>query len=169
MKNDVVTHGRLRELLNYDYATGELTWRIRKARCIHVGDVAGNVSKRTGYRGVMVDGKYYLAHRLSWFYITGEWPRNQIDHINRNRADNRITNLREATSSQNQMNTVSRRVGTASGIKGVVWSKRCRKWKAQIGGQGKTTYLGYFDTTEQANIAYTEAAKKLFKEFYNEA
>jgi hypothetical protein len=79
----------LRELLSYDPKTGMFTWRIRSARRVHIGDVAGGVNGR-GYLTIRVDGRQYLAHRLAFLHMTGSWPKKEhIDHINMDRADNR--------------------------------------------------------------------------------
>lgn len=125
--------------------------------------MAGDVNKLDYWR-INVDGRRYLAHRLAFMWMEGRWPREQIDHKNRNKADNRWCNLREATPSQNLANSATLKRNT-SGMKGVVWHKRGRKWSSQIGVGGATHYLGLFDCPAAAAFAYIVAADKHFGEF----
>src|SRR6185369_10895033 len=97
-----------------------------------------------GYWRIFIYGKAYLGHRLVWLYVYGEWPRGDIDHVNRTRSDNRLCNLRVATRSQNLGNMGRRPVNT-SGYKGVTWHKRAEKWLAQISVNRKNIYLGLFN------------------------
>jgi hypothetical protein len=156
-----LTHGRLRELLDYNPETGVLTWRVargpRKA-----GAVAG--SESLGYLHVMIDGRNYKAHRLAWFWVHGEWPKDEIDHRAGDTADNRLSELRNATSSQNKMN---RRTGTnnTSGLKGAFLDKRDGRWYARVTIGGQHKHLGRFDTAEEAHAAYVVAAREAYGEF----
>lgn len=159
-----LTAERLRELLTYDPDTGIFT-RISSSRGRWpIGSIAGT-TRPDGYVGVQVGSRgsrIYLAHRLAWFWMTGEWPRDKIDHINMKRADNRWSNLRVATHSQNLAN-VRAHADNASGIKGVlVYNGR---WRAMIKVGGKSLHLGLFDTAEAASAAYCAAARKYFGEF----
>lgn len=156
------TAERVRELLHYDPLSGLFTRLVSRANA-HVGDVAGTDSGR-GYLRIRVDGKKYVAHRLAWFYMTGEWPAEQIDHINGCPSDNRWSNLREATRHQNSINTRKRQDNT-SGFKGVHWHKSGKKWQAYIKLNGKKYHLGYFDTPEAASAMYEGAAAILFGNF----
>jgi hypothetical protein len=122
------------------------------------GSVAGDV-KPTGYRYIGVCGQRYRAHRLAWFYMYGEWPKGEIDHINRNRDDNRIDNLRDVSRSLNCKNTALRRDNT-SGRKGIYWYGDRLMWRASISIDGRLKHLGWFDTKEKA-IAAREANEKL--------
>jgi len=121
-----LTAERLREVLRYEPETGVFVWRVRAARRIHVGAVAGNISPSSGYRFIGVDCRLYGAHRLAWLYMTGEWPKHQVDHVNMDCADNRWANLRDATCSQNTANSCVR-INNKSGFKGVSWDKRRRR------------------------------------------
>ncbi|MCK9994454.1 MAG: hypothetical protein Dbin4_02974, partial [Alphaproteobacteria bacterium] len=103
MKMAELTQSRLKELLHYDPDTGVFTRRVQTSSNARVGDVAGCLHPE-GYRHIQIDGKRYAAHRLAWLYMTGEWPTNQLDHLNGVRDDNRWGNLREATHGQNQQN-----------------------------------------------------------------
>ena len=142
---------RLRELLKYDAETGTLTWLVRCGRQ-RSGAMAGSPNG-LGYRKIGVDGRYYLAHRLIWRMVTGDGPGPmQIDHINLDRDDNRIANLRLATQSQNNHNSRARR----QGLKGV--SPHGKGFLARIKVLGTELYLGQHPTEQEANDAYAKAA-----------
>ena len=112
----------------------------------------------------MVNGKLYYAHRLAWFYCTGEFPKHEIDHKNGITDANQWLNLREATRSQNQHNT-SLRSDNTSGYKGVTWNKKSKKWQAQIMANGKNNYLGCFNDMGRACAERSKAEKELHGEF----
>ena len=156
-----LTQARLKELLSYDPDTGNFIW-IKKTSVyssILIGSVAGSVNDR-GYKYIKIDGKDYRAHRLAWLYVYGEFPDDIIDHMNRDRADNRISNLRIVTQSVNSKNGKIRKNNT-SGITGVYWYKPTQKWLALASINKKLTRLGLFDTIEEA-IAARKAAEKKF-------
>lgn len=156
-----LTQEYLKSVLNYCPESGVFTWRVKTCHKVTVGKVAGNINSRIGYRYIGIDGKAYLAHRLAWLYMTGKWPKDEIDHTNLNRSDNRITNLREANRSQNNSNTPVQK-NNKSGLKGVspVKDSKKRPWVAQITVAGKQTNLGRFETKELAHAAYCKAAEK---------
>ncbi len=154
-----ITAEKLRELVHYDQECGRCTWKVRTARRVKVGDVAGCPDGH-GYLQIMVQSRLHKAHRLAWLYMCSNWPKDQIDHINRDRSDNRITNLREVTNKQNQQNR-SNRSDNTSGHPGVYWSKRASKWQAEITHNKKKIHLGYFTDIEEA-IAARKAAEKLY-------
>jgi hypothetical protein len=147
----------------YHPESGDLVRLVRVARCVKVGDQAGSWSG-PGYLGTMIDGRNYLNHRLAWFYVTGRWPDAEIDHVNGDKTDNRLSNLREATPSENKRNRVTQ-VNNTSGFKGVYWNKAAGKWRAQIYDNGKSYHLGHFDIAEEAYTAYCNAAKLMHREF----
>jgi hypothetical protein len=157
----LVTHRRLLELLTYDPLTGLFRWRIRPSGRIGAGEIAGNINPE-GYRSMSLDRRFYKAHRLAWFYVHGVWPPEQLDHINRQRDDNRIANLRLATNQQNNANSVRQRNNT-SGFKGVYFHKQ--KWRAMIGISGKRVHIGFFSTPEIAHAAYLEKSREVFGDF----
>lgn len=130
-----------------------------------VGTIAGNKTC-TGYWYIRVAGKRYPAHRLAFLYMTGNWPKYQIDHINNNRLDNRWENLREATPAENARN-VSMFCSNTSGFKGVGLNNKSKTkpWRARISVNKKSISLGYFATAEEAFEAYKKAAEFYHKEF----
>ena len=125
----MITQKELKELLHYDPGTGVFVWKnIITANQKKNGDVAGGYDDK-GYIKIRINYKHYLAHRLAWLYVYGEWPSKHLDHINRNPSDNRISNLREATHLENNKNA-SKRKDNTSGYKGVNWHARNKKWIA---------------------------------------
>lgn len=166
MKKPLPTAERVRELLRYDPESGVFTRRIRTSTngTSNVGDIAGGF-KGNGYVVIKIDGKQQQAHRLAWVYMTGEWPENDIDHINGVKTDNRWANLRAATRSENIINA-GKPITNTSGFKGVSWHKgRGKKWKAQIQFKGKSFTLGYFDDPELAALCYAGASRILYGDF----
>ena len=151
------TQERLKELFHYDPESGQFTRKVQTAYHTKAADMAGYLDKSGGYLKIRVDGTSYLSHRLAWMYIHGEDPCElQIDHANKDKADNRIVNLRLATHQQNRWNN--------SGL-GVYWHKRSRKWRAQIMVDKVSKHLGCFKHYFAAVHAYQQARVKFFGEF----
>jgi hypothetical protein len=161
MARKILTQERLKELLNYDPATGVFTWLkpVNRYSMVKPGDRAGCLHKR-GYIHIKVDGDCYKAHRLAWLYVHGRWPEPSIDHINRDKADNRLVNLRETDQLGNMQNKGAYRSNT-SGYTGVSWNKQRNKWSAQIQFDGKLRGLGFFDDPAEAAVAYQRARTSL--------
>lgn len=151
----MVTQERLKELLNYDLETGVFTWRVDRNHLAKSGSVAGSINS-CGYKNIWIDGKQYKASRLAWLYVYGVFPSNFLDHIDRDRKNDRISNLRIASRIENGQN-LSIKKSNKSGFVGVSWHKRTSKWTSQIMIDGKKIYLGIFDTTEEAAAARTKA------------
>jgi len=144
----MLTKEQVRLKLNYNPETGIFTNKI--------GIVAGcNCNK---YIYVGCNGKQHYAHRLAWLYMYGYWPK-VVDHINGNTKDNRISNLREATLSQNQHNSIKPKNNT-SGVKGVYFHKASQKWMARVCINYKYIYLGIFKNIEDAQKAIVNARKQ---------
>jgi hypothetical protein len=159
-----LTAERLRELLHYDPETGVWTWRkLPIKNQLKPGGRAGTADSG-GYVQIRIDGPKYGAARLAWLYMRGCWPEAEIDHKDGNRSNNRWSNLREASHSENQWN-MSRRRDNTSGFKGVNWHKGERKWHARIMLHGRHIHLGSFDSAEVAYEAYKAKALELFGEF----
>jgi hypothetical protein len=158
--NTELTADRLRELLSYDAETGAFTWLSGRGGT-PAGARAGTRDAH-GYVQIQVAGRLHKAHRLAWLYVTGEWPSKEVDHANGDRGDNRIANLREATSSENKQN--QRRAharNKSSGLLGVSWHEQAGRWRASICVDRKSRHLGLFDTAEAAHRAYTAAKAEL--------
>jgi hypothetical protein len=161
-----LTLDQLKAELSYDPDTGVFTWLRHpeypaKWNTRYAGKPAGSVLPK-GYRIISINDEIHYAHRLAWLWVHGEWPTDQIDHINRNKDDNRIANLRQADNGQNNTNRPP--VGR-SGIKGVSWYEPSQKWRARISKDRTEIYLGYFDTIEEAIKARNEAAVRYHGEF----
>jgi HNH endonuclease/AP2 domain len=158
----MLTQERLKELLSYDPETGEFIWFVsRQGGAGKAGMIAGLVGvNNCGYKLICIDYVMYLSHRLVWLYVHGRWPYHQIDHINGKRDDNRLINLREATQTQNNQNIRKPQSNNTSGYLGAYWDKRKGKWGATIQLNKKSTFLGYFNTVEEASRAYLTAKLK---------
>ena len=156
----MITQERLKELLSYDPLTGVFIWRVDRYR-VKAGDRAGSISPSTGYRVIRVLQKNYGEHRLAWFYMKGEWPLAEIDHEDLNRQNNKWSNLRSATSSQNKTNRRAR----GAYPKGVSFHKPSWLFTSRIYGSGQQISLGCFKTAEAAHQAYCAAAPKYHGEF----
>lgn len=159
----LLSHVRLQEVLSYDSETGIFTWKVQRGASAKKGWTAGTL-RPSGYTQIKIDQIQYMAHRLAWLYVRGEWPEKTLDHENLNKSDNRICNLREATYVQNRANTPTN-VDNRCGAKGVVWHTRDKRWQASIGINKKTVYLGYFTEKRAAKEAYRAAAQKQYGEF----
>ena len=148
----------IKSKLNYDPETGIFTWKRKK-----VSNTAGYLQK-DGYIRFNFNNKHFRAHTLAWLYMYGEYPSQHIDHINGNPSDNRISNLRLCTRSQNMHN---RKVNKTNklGIKGVCWNKRIKKFHVQISLNGKVNHIGYFEDLELAELVAIESRIKFHKEF----
>lgn len=162
-KDEGITAEDVRRILNYNPETGEFTWREYRSSNARPGDKAGYYSPEFKYITVRI-GRLYLAHRLAWLHYYGEWPTQYLDHINGDCADNRISNLREATKSENGWNAKKRKTNK-SGFRGVSLYRPNGKWRARITANKIERSLGYFDTKEEAVEAYKNAAQELYGEF----
>lgn len=149
-------------LLEYEPESGVLRFRVGRSN-VRAGAVAGSVNAH-GYRQLKVANKDYLAHRVIWLMVHGRWPADQIDHIDGDRLNNRLDNLREATHAENGRNLRMRATNT-SGVTGVYWSKRSKRWVAQIRDGGRQRYIGQFCDMDAAIAARRAAEKVLFGEF----
>lgn len=155
-----LTAESLRQMLRYEPETGKFFWLRANNQC-KIGDEAG--AKHLGYVRVTCFGRRYLAHRLAWLWMTGDWPIERIDHMNMNREDNKWSNLRLATDTQNRANS-NKQPRNKLGVKGVEYHVS-GKFRARIGIGGKIFHLGVFDKVELAKKAYDAAAQHYFGEF----
>lgn len=157
MKKPNVTAERLRQELHYEPSTGQFT-RVVACPGMRAGSPAGNM-RENGYVRICVDQRDYRAHRLAWLYMTGEWPEQDVDHINGNRSDNRWLNLRSATRAVNCQNRRKAHSNNKStGILGV--SKDRGRFAANIFIDGKKLYLGRYRTADEAEAVYLQAKRK---------
>jgi hypothetical protein len=155
----------LRDRLLYEPETGLFKYRYNY-NVMKKGDIAGRINTN-GHVQISINNKSYMAHNLAWLYMTGEYPISYIiDHIDRSYSNNTWSNLRKATNSLNQGNSKIR-IDNKSGVKGVYYSKIKHCFIAQITINSKRTWLGYFNTIDEAKEAYEKAANKHFKEFAN--
>lgn len=155
----MLTQSELQRVWHYCPDEGRFT-RLMTVGGTKIGDVA-NFLRHDGYIQIQISGKKYLAHRLAYLYMTGEWPKNQIDHIDWIRNNNRWANLRNATNSINQQNQRGSKLNNTSGHLGVSWNTRAGKWRAAIQLNGKTIYLGFFDDKHEASERYLSKKREL--------
>jgi hypothetical protein len=156
----MLTQERLQELFTYDPKTGWFRNRFSRGRaCINcrAGAEAGH-----GYRRIIIDYNKYYEHHLAWFYTTGEWP-GEIDHIDGNRSNNAIANLRLCDRTENCFNTP--RSAGGSGLRGAYLDKRTQRWYSHIQVRRKVEHLGMFDTAEEAHAAFMAAVERYHGEF----
>lgn len=147
---------------SYDPETGDLRWNKTRGSA-KAGHLVNCVNSE-GYLVVALDGKQYRSHRIGWLLHYGEWPVSDLDHIDLDKTNNRIANLRECNDAQNQWNT--KREAGKSRYKGVDWHTKTGRWRARIRiGSGQRIELGYFATEELAADAYAAAAVKYHGEF----
>lgn len=169
-----ITAEYVRSRLIYDKMNGSFVWRPKKVLDPHYDTIwntryadtsAGTVNAH-GYLIITLDMNKIAAQRLAWIYCTGKWPLEHLDHIDGNKLNNRLDNLRLASTAQNSWNTGKKKRNT-SGIKGVFWDKSRGKWLAAIGYKRKIINLGRYDDKEEAAKAYRDAAKRLHGEYMN--
>lgn len=156
---ETVSLARVRELFDVDVEAGTMRWKVNKGRG-RVGALAGKVHGQSGYLTVGIDNRHYRAHRLIWLCATGRWPANWLDHINGDRLDNRIDNLREVTPALNGRNRVSPQANSTTKLVGVSWHKLRQKWRASIQVDGKHIHLGLYDDPAIASAVYWDAKRR---------
>lgn len=138
-----------------EYRDGQLFWKVDRGGGVKSGSRAGRKNNR-GYIDVRVFGKRHLLHRVVWYLHYGCWP-DRIDHINGNKEDNRIENLRECTQQQNCFNRAVKKENSC-GFKGVSWCKTNKRWAAQVGANEKRKHLGLYDCPADAATVYNFVA-----------
>lgn len=161
-----LTVAQIKEQLSYNADTGIFTWNLNRPG-VKKGRVAGGKTS-LGYWAIKLFSTFHCAHRLAWFYVHGVWPPAgmDIDHIDGERSNNAIKNLRLATRSQNALNAKASTKKKSTHLKGASWRARSSKpWTAMIEVNGKRIHLGVYATAEEAHAAYRKAAIKYAKEF----
>lgn len=156
----MIEHKELLEIIAYEKDIGLFTWKRKKYKSHLIGKNAG-CKKKTGYIEIDINKKTYRAHRLAIFYCTGNWPKNDVDHINGIRNDNRLSNLREATRSENLTNQRKCHKDSKTGVLGVTYSKHEKKYRATICINYKVKALGSFKRKEDASNAYLSAKRDI--------
>jgi hypothetical protein len=159
-KEQLLSAERARELFHYDPETGLLTWKTRYSPFsrVRIGAVAGRMDHK-GYRTVTIQSYEYFIHRVIWLMVTGEWPKFSVDHINGNRVDNRLANLRDIPHVMNMHNYHRANSGNKLSLLGVT-QRPSGKFRAQI-RKGENIHLGTFETAEAAHAAYVEAKRSM--------
>lgn len=160
----MLTAPRLRSLVSYDPEAGIFT-RLINTKNARAGTKTHGSVRPDGYLALSVDGRQYLCHRLAWLYVYGDWPAAHTDHIDGDRANNRIVNLRAASAAENGRNRTRKQKRNSSGIRGVYWFASRNKWVAQIGVDRKVFNLGYFATKEAAAAARRDAETRYHGNF----
>ena len=154
----------IRRLFDLNAETGEVRWTAASSQGRNTNKVAGSTAGN-GYRAVKIGGTSYLMHRIVWALAYGEWPASPIDHIDGNRANNSVCNLRLVTPSQNMQNLAVTGRASASGLVGAIYvpgtSRRRERWESKIKVNGISKYLGSFKTPEEAQSAYLRAKAEL--------
>lgn len=153
-----LTPERLRELLDYDPATGIFTWRVSQGNK-KAGQLAGGPNGER-YIHIRLDGERHKAHRLAWLYVRGEWPRMQIDHWDEDRTNNRFKNLRDATQSKNMHNQRASHANNKAGRRGVSWDAAHNKYTATLRLNKRTVFFKRFATLDEADAAYRAARER---------
>jgi hypothetical protein len=157
----MLTQERLKEVLRYDPVAGMWTWLVDKSQRTKVGMRAGGFDK--GYLRISVDGERFKSCRLAFLYVNGKFPDGEVDHINRDKSDDRWTNLRVVTKAQNGHNRKAPSTNT-SGHRGVHFQKTTQKWIAYLTVNGKRIHLGSFVFYQKAVATRLEAEKTYFGE-----
>ncbi len=153
IERNPLTLERLKAVVHYEPATGVFT-RLIGSKQARAGEHPGSADN--GYLKIGIDGRKYRAHRLAWFYLHGEWPPIFIDHIDRDRNNNKASNLRCVTKAENCRN----RSAVSGKFVGTAFQKQTGKWTAQIRSNGKNYHLGYFRCETAAHLAYLKAKPK---------
>lgn len=154
----MITQDRLKELVSYDPDTGVFVWLKDNGKNAKQGSTAGRINFY-GYSVICIDGQTYLAHRLAWMYCFGNFPEMNIDHLNGDRNDNRVSNLRDVSQDVNCQNH-RKQNGDKPVMIGVSFDKATKKFKSQIMHKGKNLHLGRFRTEAEAHDAYISAKRK---------
>lgn len=157
MDKSTLSAERARELLSYNPETGDLRWRVAAAKKVYPGKLAGTAPGK-GYRRIRIDKVLYCAHRIAWLIGTGNWPKEQVDHIDGNPSNNRLANLRDVSPRVNQQNRRRAEVVSTTGFLGVFPSRD--KFVSRIRIEGVPTNLGTFNTPEEAHGAYLVAKRE---------
>ena len=159
----LITQDELKRLFYYDPNIGDFIRLTTRSSNAVRGAKAGSISCE-GYIHINIGKRIYKAHRLAWLYVYGSFPNGVIDHINCDKQDNRIANLRDTTFRMNIINCGIRKNNT-TGYKGVHFSKKLQRWTAQIDDGKRQVHLGCFDSPEEASLAYQNKAREIHGQY----
>lgn len=157
--NMKVTNDQLKDALSYDAESGAFVWKIAIGRKIRPGRAAG--ANKDGYTTINLCGERFLAHRLAWMFVNGSFPDGLIDHIDGNKSNNAIANLRIATASENGQNRKLPNKNNKCGLIGARFVESKNKFVASIRIDGKSKHIGYFKSAELAHSAYISSKKEV--------
>lgn len=159
---NTLTQEQLKEVLSFDHETGVFTWKTE--RIGRKQNAVAGTTRKDNYRTICINKKYYLAHRLAWLYFYGEWPKKMIDHIDRNKSNNQIKNLRDVSQSVNQCNVdKAQKNNKSTKLLGAYFNKKAGKFSSSITIDKKSIYLGLHQTAQLAHEAYMSAKKQFHK------
>lgn len=150
---------QLKDCLSYDPEAGLFRWVVKRKGTLR-SKFAGS-KMANGYIAICIDGRDYTAHRLAWIYVHGVEPSGCIDHINGDKSDNRIANLRDVSQVINMQNVYAAKSNSKTGLRGVSWHAQRKKYTARIKSGARYLSLGLHDTPEAAHAAYMEAKRRL--------
>lgn len=155
----MINQEEIKKLLNYDKETGIFTWKEKRNWRANKGDIAGSIN-HSGYINIKINGKLFKAHRLAWIYVYGYWPIVDIDHIDHIKTNNKISNLRDVSTSINMQNQNCASSISTTGLLGVCFHKATNKYQASITINKKRIHLGLFLSAEEAYSQYLIAKRK---------
>lgn len=154
-----MAHVNYYDTIHFDPESGVLRWLVARPGCSR-GSIAGCLTK-SGYIVLKIGRRAVRAHRLAWFLAHGQWPDGEIDHINGDRSDNRLANLRVVDRAGNSQNRRKAHGDNSHGFLGAAWNHQHQRWQAKIVARRVRHHLGYFDTAEAAHAAYMQAKQRL--------
>jgi hypothetical protein len=145
----MISQKKVKDLFFYSKELGRLFWKKSPCNAVRAGAEAGTLCKASGYRFIFIAGKRYSSHRIMWLFLKGKFPKGQIDHIDGNKINNKISNLRDVTATENQKNQ-ARYKNNSSGFAGVSWLPLANKWQTYISHNRKRKSLGNFEHLSDA-------------------
>lgn len=161
MGRKLITFEELKKVLHYCKETGRWTWLTSMGARGAVGSQAGSYNTLTGYNNIKVKGRLYIASRLAYFWVNGEWPAGDMDHINGVKADDRWVNLRCVSTRVNTQNQRQARSDSQCGLLGAFWDTKRQRWYSKITlGYGRKKWLGTFPDATSAHSAYVKAKRQ---------
>jgi hypothetical protein len=159
MAKQILTLEQFKQILSYDPEDGTFTWLVNRHSRVRIGQAVGSPVGKRGYLSTRIAGRNYYLHRIAWLWMTGQWPRATVDHIDGNRGNNRFKNLRDVSQAAQRQNIY--RSMRKDGLLGAHYDARDKVWVAQISVSGCYKRLGSFSTEKEAHAVYIAAKRKL--------